>query len=95
MLIQVSTEAASMLEDILLLENVGPIILCLLAGPFSDRWENNKKTFSDRWENNKNDLVSISEPRYGRKLPLLLSCLGMSLTYAGYGILVTIDPKHK
>ena len=33
--------------------------------------------------------------RYGRKLPLLLSCLGMSLTYAGYGILVTIDPKHK
>ena len=36
---QVSTEAASMLEDILLLENVGPIILCLLAGPFSDRCE--------------------------------------------------------
>ena len=35
---QVNTEAASMLEDILLLENVGPIILCLLAGPFSDRW---------------------------------------------------------
>ena len=33
--------------------------------------------------------------RYGRKLPLLLSCLGMSLTYAGYGILVTIDPKHE
>ena len=28
-----------MLEDILLLENVGPIILCLLAGPFSDRWD--------------------------------------------------------
>ena len=33
--------------------------------------------------------------RYGRKLPLLLSCLGMSLTYAGYGVLVTIDPAHK
>ena len=38
-LAQVSKEAASMLEDILLLENVGPIILCLLAGPFSDRWD--------------------------------------------------------
>ena len=79
---QVSTEAASMLEDILLLEHVGPIVLCLLAGPFSDRWHcfilNNHETH-----------------RYGRKLPLLLSCLGMSLTYAGYGILVTIDPKHK
>ena len=35
---QVNTEAASMLEDILLLENVGPIVLCRLAGPFSDRW---------------------------------------------------------
>ena len=71
-----------MLEDILLLEHVGPIVLCLLAGPFSDRWHcfilNNHETH-----------------RYGRKLPLLLSCLGMSLTYAGYGILVTIDPKHK
>ena len=34
---QVSKESASLLEDILLLETVGPIVLCLLAGPFSDR----------------------------------------------------------
>ena len=34
---QVSTEAASLLENILLLEHVGPIVLCLVAGPFSDR----------------------------------------------------------
>ena len=49
--------ATSMISDVLRIENIGPIILCVLAGPFSDR--------------------------YGRRLPLVLSCVGMTVTYVG------------
>ena len=85
-----------MLEDILLLENVGPIILCLLAGPFSDRWDCLITSFDTLADLRRYSFFKIYfVRRYGRKLPLLLSCLGMSLTYAGYGVLVTIDPTHK
>ena len=54
---RVHLEAASMLSDVLRIENIGPFILCVLAGPFSDR--------------------------YGRRLPLIASCVGMILTYIG------------
>ena len=54
---KVHLEAASMISTVLRIENIGPIILCVLAGPFSDR--------------------------YGRRIPLLLSCVGMMLTYLG------------
>ena len=88
---QVSTEAASLLENILLLEHVGPIVLCLIAGPFSDRCA----IITSTTATSATVTTTTATTRYGRKLPLLLSCLGMSLAYGGYGALVTLDPKHR
>lgn len=35
---RVHLEAASMISVVLRIENIGPIILCVLAGPFSDKY---------------------------------------------------------
>ena len=51
-------EAAHMISTVLRIENIGPIILCLITGPFSDK--------------------------YGRKIPLLVSCTGMAVAYSGW-----------
>ena len=66
---KVAIEAADMISVILRIENIGPIILCILSGPISDR--------------------------FGRRLPLLLSCCGMLASYLGYFILALQDPLHK
>ena len=62
----VDTHAEELLGHIILLEHIGPVFLCLISGPFSDR--------------------------YGRKIPLLLSSLGMTASYIGYGLLNLMDP---
>ena len=66
---KVAIEAADMISIILRIENIGPIILCILSGPVSDR--------------------------FGRRLPLLLSCCGMLASYVGYFVLSLQDPLHK
>ena len=66
---KVAIEAADMISIILRIENIGPIILCILSGPVSDR--------------------------FGRRLPLLLSCFGMLASYVGYLVLSLQDPLHK
>ena len=58
-----------MISVILRIENIGPILLCVLSGPVSDR--------------------------FGRRLPLLVSCLGMLASYTGYFALSVLDPEHK
>ena len=54
----VEVEAANMISTVLRIENIGPILLCLLTGPLSDK--------------------------HGRKIPLILSCAGMTACYAGW-----------
>ena len=66
---KVAIEAADMISVILRIENIGPILLCVLSGPVSDK--------------------------YGRKVPLLLSSLGMLASYAGYLLLSLLDPRHQ
>ena len=61
----VDTHAADLLSNIILLEHIGPIVLCFFSGAFSDK--------------------------YGRKMPLLVSCAGMTVAYIGYAILNMVD----
>ena len=58
-----------MISVILRIENIGPIFLCVLSGPVSDK--------------------------YGRRLPLILSSVGMLASYIGYFVLSLVDPKHE
>ena len=57
-----------MISVILRIENIGPILLCVLSGPVSDK--------------------------YGRRLPLILSSVGMLASYVGYFVLSLVDPNE-